>query len=162
MTINEKLIAAEWEPDLPLPTKADFVNSEDDLDGQHSWKQFGGLTRTEAYERFLKLPHVFQEDFMFMGTAAFVYYYPVIERFLFETIPNDKPDDREAWILAEGIMMQLDSDASKQIVPLYSRIEALADFVCNSINLFSDDEQQQHQIADAWRALKARIWSNPK
>ncbi len=61
------------------PEPSDFFVSEDDLDCRTAWENFGGLNLPQAYDRFCKNPHYYQEDFMFMGGKAFAYYFPVIE-----------------------------------------------------------------------------------
>jgi len=55
---------------MKSPTVEDFVCKpipEQDLDGFHAWKQFGGLNLQKAYEKFCEHPLCCQEDFMFMG-----------------------------------------------------------------------------------------------
>ena len=76
---------SEWN-DSPeqRPTMADFDPYDGCLDALNAWKNFGGLSRTKAYERFCESPGSFQEDFMFMGGVAFAYYYPVLEQYILE------------------------------------------------------------------------------
>ena len=98
----------------PLPTKEDFNPwGPDNLDAEHAWQCFGNLTLDEAHARFCECPELYHEDFMFMGGKAYAFYFPVIERFLYEvTEVADVPDDREAWILACGIQKQLRVDTA--------------------------------------------------
>ena len=60
-----------------LPTKADFVSHPEDLDQICAWEHFGGLTLDQAKTRFAENALYYQEDFMFMGTKAFLFYFPV-------------------------------------------------------------------------------------
>ena len=36
----------------PVPSRKDFADSSDDLDEMHTWKDFGGLTVSAAYQKF--------------------------------------------------------------------------------------------------------------
>ena len=71
-----------WEKSGPLPGERDFDPDAGDLDAQVAWKHFGGLTLSEAYQRFQEDPEKHTEDFMYMGGKAFAYYFPVLERYL--------------------------------------------------------------------------------
>lgn len=79
-------IEHEWEDaTTPLPSKRDFDARDNNLDALCAWSDFGNLTRNQAYEKFLEMPDRYQEHFMFMGWVAFVFYYPIVERYLVET-----------------------------------------------------------------------------
>jgi hypothetical protein len=58
-----------------LPTKDDFVPHPPNLDEICVWEHFGGLTLDEAKTRFAENASYCQEDFMFMGTNAFLFYF---------------------------------------------------------------------------------------
>jgi hypothetical protein len=89
-----------WQPlSTTLPTKKDFDPYDGNLDAASAWREFGGLTLDQAYKRFLSNSLSYQEDFMFMGPAAFSFYFPVIERHLYE-FKTDCESDDVAWILA--------------------------------------------------------------
>lgn len=154
---NPQIIEHEWTADArPLPSETDFDPYGGNLDAQCAWKNFGGLTRSEAYARFLENPCYYQEDFMFMGGAAFVYYFPVIERFLLEAVESDEPEDREAWILAKGISIQLCASAHK-IQQLSPRIFALAKHVRSNLRHYSAEEEERQSIDTAWAEVEARL-----
>ncbi|MBL4884023.1 MAG: hypothetical protein JKY95_05750 [Planctomycetaceae bacterium] len=75
-------------PASPLPVEKDFGGC---LDGQCAWRNFGGLSISQAYELFLTNPVYYEEAFMFMDTRAFEYYLPVIDRYLRE-VSSDEAD----------------------------------------------------------------------
>ena len=81
---------------MELPVEKAFGGC---LDGQHAWKQFGGLTVDEAYSKFCENPDFYQEDFMFMGPKAFLFYFPVIEKYIKTVKPGDDLDDCCFWII---------------------------------------------------------------
>ncbi|HBE72079.1 MAG TPA: hypothetical protein DDW52_28410 [Planctomycetaceae bacterium] len=95
-------------PMKELPSQTDFDPTGCDLDGQCAWSHFGGETLDQAFSRFNECPENYQEDFMFMGTVAFRFYFPVIDRFLRQTIeiPVAKRLDRQSWILAQCLAHQ--------------------------------------------------------
>lgn len=140
-----------------LPTERDFDPLDGDLDAQHAWRNFGGLTLEEAITKFREAPENHQEDFMFMGGRAFAYYFPVVERFLREDLAY-VGDDREAWILAHGILTQFSGPSLPDVIHLAPRVLGLADFVLANIRRFGDSDDQQ-RIQVAWRQLKDRIMS---
>ena len=157
MAAPPAIIENEWaEGGCSLPGENDFDPWGGCLDAQCAWRDFGGLSRQKAFDRFLENPVYYQEDFMFMGGVAFAYYYPVIERFLLETVTVDEPDDREAWILAHGIMMQLQTSRD-QIRHLQPRFLELSNFVRNNLQLFTADSDERDRIDQAWSQLESII-----
>ena len=67
-----------------LPSEGDFDPYHGCLDAQCAWRNFGGLDLDSAYRKFCENPSYYQEDFMFMGPAAFTFYFPVVDRYLRE------------------------------------------------------------------------------
>lgn len=157
MDTTPRLIEREWNrADLPLPEERDFDPWGGSLDAQCAWRNFGGLSRPQAYDRFLENPLHFQEDFMFMGGVAFVYYFPVIERYLLAAQDADEPSEREAWILAHCIKMQLLTSRS-QIISLEEPILRLSKFVRGNLTLFGTEEADRDRIDEAWRELQEEL-----
>jgi hypothetical protein len=141
-----------------LPTKQDFVPENDDEDAQYAWKNFGGLTLTEAAQKFREAPDVYQEDFMWMGGKAFAFYFPVLENFLSET-PVDAGDDREAWILAHAIKMQFETESLPDVVHLAPRVLSLADFVLANLHRLDPDPRPGYEVGPAWHGLRSLVES---
>jgi len=97
-------------PTAPLPDPHDFGATDQwALDARSAWDHFGKLTVPQAYEVFARNPLYYQEDFAFMGPAAFAYYFPVLDRHLREARPSDEYNDCEAWIIGCGLEDQLRS-----------------------------------------------------
>lgn len=140
-----------------LPTEIDFDPYGSDLDARCAWKNFGGLTLEDARRKFEKAPEIHQEDFMFMGPRAFVYYFPVIEGFLLATTERDECDDRQAWILAHVIRQQLTNDTTGQVTKLAPRMRSLTNFVRNNIAFFAVVPDERQRIDDAWAELESEL-----
>ncbi len=146
----------------PLPTERDFDPYGGDLDAQVAWRNFGGLTLEQARQRFEENPLYYQEDFMFMGPRAFVYYFSVIEGYLLATIQCDEYDDRQAWILAHVLCQQLTNDATSSVVTLAARIRSLAGFVRSNLQLFAPTPAERARIDAAWADVEGEIESIAK
>ena len=146
---------------MGTPAIKDFTSVEppkDDLDAYCAWQNFGGHTVEEAYERFCSDPDTYQEDFMFMGDPAFVYYFPVVERYLREEEPKHE-FDAVAWVLAHCIAFHV-SPEQNCVRPLYDRIQSLTDFVLDSLGDVADHPDRgwsPQEIEDAWSELRRKL-----
>ncbi len=146
---------------MKIPEIKDFtevIPPENDLDGFHAWQEFGGLNLAEAYTKFCSHPESYQEDFMFMGARAFLFYFPVIDRYIREIEGPDNGFDGEAWILACGIRNQFEQDA-RLLAPIRDRAEQLCDFVLHGLSQLPDGStfQPLQEIVDAWMEAKATV-----
>lgn len=142
-----------------LPSERDFDPYVGDLDAQCAWLNFGGLNLEEATQRFRERPEIYHEDFMHMGGRAFDYYYPVIDRFLRETINlcGDEIDDRQSWILPQCIRYQFEG---KNVVYVRNRkreVLELCDFLLSNIDLFVGDWDPPCEIESQWKQLKNHL-----
>ncbi|MDB6139367.1 MAG: hypothetical protein JWO94_2439 [Verrucomicrobiaceae bacterium] len=148
------LIKAEWEFPLgPLPTEEDFGN---DLDGKCAWKNFGELTRPQAFRKFLEHTFYYSDAFTWMGTPAFVHYYPVIERYLAEYRRTTSEDDSEAWMLAHGIVAQY-SQGGEKLSNLKDRMLRLASYVRGNLDCFTLEERPRRRIDKAWLKVQQSL-----
>ena len=138
---------------MSLPTEKDFDPWGGNLDAKWAWRNFGGLALEAAKERFQQNPECYQEDFMFMGSRAFAFYFPVIESYLLDAPSEDDSFDRCAWILAHVIINQLQWDTKSYVLPLIPRIRSLIQFVRQNIASFDNDEAEQARILLAWTEL---------
>lgn len=142
---------------MKLPTVEDFVctaKPEDDLDGFCAWKNFGGLTVEEAYEKFCQCSETYQEDFMFMGDAAFVFYFPVIDRYIREE-ESGYEFDCETHILGQCIDAHV-SGKNPLVRPLYDHIVKLCYFVLQGLKGVNTDERRDYsprELQTVWEAL---------
>lgn len=143
----------------PLPTKRDFLDYHGCLDAQSAWNNFGGLSVDAAYAKFCENPLRYQEDFMFMGRIAFIYYFPVLERFVRDGIDTGEEEAwDEFWIIAEGILTQLDSGKSWfKSAGCLEKIHSLSDFVLISTcsNTAKKPSMGSHlaKIESSWRKV---------
>jgi len=142
-----------------LPTRTDFVSYTGDLDQICAWENFGGLTRDEASERFAENALHYQEDFMFMGTNAFLYYFPVLDGYLRSAPDEENDDDWESWIIAQCIRAQFDRTTIDRLRPVASSVFELAGFVRENIRRFGCDRAEQQRVAAAWTELVQYIES---
>jgi hypothetical protein len=154
---------------MTLPTFTDFTGATGPPtqrscgDAFDAWKNFGGLTVDEAYQRFCENAERYQEDFMFMGDAAFVFCFPVVEKYIREEEPNFKldiypnktPFDGETHILAACIDFHV-SEKQPDVRPLYDRIVDLCCFVLESMENVPDSPHrswQPSEIKQVWTQL---------
>lgn len=137
-----------------IPTKKDFDPFNGDLDAMCAWEHFGGLTRLQAFNKFCEYPDYYQEDFMFMGEVAFVFYFPIIERYILEShIDNDDDSEVDAiWILAHCIKNQF--EYSDTVRHLRQRCLDLTNHVRSNLPRYCTDLAEQQRIDDAWHGLK--------
>ena len=145
-----------------LPSERDFDPWGGDLDAQYAWKNFGSLTIEQAIERFRERPDIHQEDFMFMGPRAFVYYFPVLESFLLSvTAQNEVEEDYQAFILAHCIRNQFGANADEDVWRLAPRVLALSQHVRQNISRFASTAKEQSRIVKVWLQLERHLSSPP-
>ena len=140
-----------------LPIKVDFVTHSEDLDQNCAWGHFGGLTLDEAKARFAENALYYQEDFMFMGTNAFLFYFPVLDDYLRSAPDEENDDDWESWIIAQCIQAQFDPDTINRLRHIATPIVELAGFVRDNIRRFGCDDAERKRVADAWTDLVHHI-----
>ena len=142
-----------------LPAERDFDPHGCGLDEQCAWRNFGGLSLEEACEKFASAPEVYQEDFMFMGTRAFVFYYPVIEQFLRHapTVSDDERGDCQSWILPQRIRMQFCETDRRLIGQLKPSVVSLCEFMLENMECFADDWCPPNEIEQQWLSLHDHV-----
>jgi len=146
---------------VPLPTVEDFTvteKPEEDLDGFSAWKALGGLSIDEAYQRFCECPEARQEDFMWMGDRAFVFYFPVIERYVHDE-ESRLEFDGVTFVLAHCIGSHLPSD-EPCVRAQHGRFLGLCAFVLDRLRTLPEREDRSHSICEltsAWSALQAQV-----
>lgn len=137
-----------------MPGPSDFDPWDGDLDALHAWKNFGDLSLDQAHRLFLENPAYYQEDFMFMGPAAFDHYFPVIDRYLREFRRADDDDDHDgcAWILGAAMVSQLETTTPRPIATgTTMEIADLAAFMIREIDRFAVDPHGETRILEPWR-----------
>lgn len=112
-----------------LPTKDNFV-SHGTLDELNAWENFGGLTLSAAHARFRENPNFYLEDFMWMGNHAFAYYFPIISRFVIDSLNSSKNEPPyELGTVASCISMQLSEKTNTLSSELIDELRKLAEIV---------------------------------
>jgi len=146
---------AEWaDKRANLPKYSDFDPYGDGGDAMYAWDNFGRLSVPQAYARFCENPLDYQEDFMFTGGKAFAFYFPVIERYLFECTPT-ADDDCQLWIIGEGIKLQLKWPTASEVLPLRQRLLGLAEHVLSKLDDLEPDNEAR--VRKAWTELKCTL-----
>jgi len=141
----------------PLPRQIDFDPWQCDLDAQSAWKNFGGLSLEEAYTKFCPIPESYQEDFMFMGSAAFLYYFPVIDEYLRCATPCDEWDDCQADILGSCVAAQFDWKGARIPPELRFRIEGLCEYILSNLSRFASSEPDREKIKKSWAQVQGKL-----
>ena len=143
-----------------LPTEVDFDPYQGCLDCQHAWREFGGLSIEEAFQKFIDHPMCHQEDFMFMGGRAFVYYFPVLDRYLRGFRADEDSDDAYdsfAAVIGGGLSVQLLSKTSQELDSIMDGILSLIGYVRSHTTNLAVDLNEQQSIDSAWQILEALI-----
>jgi hypothetical protein len=135
-----------------LPKEDDFGDS---LDARAAWRHFGGLSLQQVYELFQTNPLEYQEDFMFMGSRAFEYYFPVVDRYLREAVPDE--DGCMAAILGSGVALQFEWQDSALSRAVVSEIEDLSAIVQSDLSRFSANPDERKRIGEEWRKVDTMI-----
>ena len=143
---------------MKIPDAKDFANWGEgdlsgDLDALYAFKHFGGMTLDEAKVRFAENPSYYQEDFMFMGTNAFIFYFPVLDDYLRNVPDQDNDHDHESWIISKCIESQFDPRTIERLRPLIPQIVDLADFVRVNLSRFGVDDAERERVAGGWACL---------
>jgi hypothetical protein len=157
MTSEKRLVRIPGITTGELPVRKDFVEDERDLDADQAWKNFGGLSLDQAYERFCQRPEIYQEDFMFMGPRAFQYYFPVIEQYLKETKTEDEFEDCEAWIIAKAIESKIDTGELSLATGFTDRLIELCRYVQKNVEPYSLQKKERDRIEGAWQKLRKKL-----
>jgi hypothetical protein len=141
----------------PLPSEQDFDPYGGNLDAQSAWRNFGSLSLDEAYAKFCQRPEAFQEDFMFMGSRAFHYYFPVIEEYLRGAEARDDWRDCEVAILGSGVALQFVWKGAYLSPALRDRIGGLCAFVMKNLSRFESSPEEQERIRQSWSEVEEKL-----
>jgi hypothetical protein len=155
MIVSDSFTKRKVRPVMKLPTIEDFTSDpENDLDGEFAWRQFGGLTVDEAYDKFCERPDLRPEDFMAMGDAAFVFYFPVIDRYMRQKEPQEE-FDLAAHFLASAISEHV-SQRRALVRRVYGQIIDLCNFVLDALKSANDEmsrDRSLKEIEQVWLEL---------
>lgn len=153
-----------YRPPHPLPVVTDFCNPGPgdavcSSDAEYAWRNFGNLTLAKAYQLFLEAPWTYQEDFMWMFTPAFAYYFPVIDKYLREVQDEVSIHNGcEAWILGCGVRSQFQwADGHKPPPNVVEEIRDLSTFVQANVDRYSDEPEERERIIESWRKVEEEV-----
>src|SRR5260370_27457108 len=93
---------------------------------------------------------------MFMGSRAFEYYLPVIDRYLHEVSGGEESDGCEA-ILGSGVLAQFDWKDSALSRTVVAEIGELSAFVRANLARFSPEPEEQRRTDEEWKLVEQRI-----
>ena len=144
-------------PAAPLPSEADFDPFGGGRDAQSAWKNFGELSLKQAYDLFVTNPSNYQEDFMLMGSMAFGYYFPVIDRYIREVSGEEAGDDCEVAILGSGVAAQFACRGSRFDQCLIAEIGQLSDYVSSHLAQYSPSAKDHRRIMRAWGLVDKNV-----
>ena len=92
-----------------------------------------------------------------MGAIAFLFYFPVIERYLFTVHAENEWDDCQAWILARAITAQLKEEKIAKNKQLLNRIAELTNHVLQNRNQYATSTDEQDRIIGGWNELRESL-----
>lgn len=140
-----------------LPSEADFV-VYGSLDEVAAWTRFGGLTLDQAKAKFAENPSGYSEDFMWMGTSAFAFYFPVLDDYLRSVPDEDEPEsDSQAGIIGYLIKFQFETNEIAPLQPLIPTALALSEYVRTNLSRFGRAEQDRRRVAEAWNETERHV-----
>lgn len=144
---------------IRLPTEKDFDPFEGNLDAQWAWKHFGGLSLEEAFNKFQENPLCYEEDFLFMGHKAFVFYFPVLDRYLREMRekPRVKRDSSSVRHIPQCIQFQFDDPVDAHLLSIKKAVIELCDFMLTNLQDFLDEWVNAKAVERYWQQLKHRV-----
>lgn len=94
---------------------------------------------------------------MFMGTDAFLYYFPVLDTYL-RSIPDaESEDDNESRIIAHCIAAQFHERSIQRLRDITPAVLALADFVRDNIRRFGGNVAERDRVSRAWHGLASQV-----
>lgn len=94
---------------------------------------------------------------MFMGGAAFDYYFPVVDRYIREVTGSEEGDDCEVGILGSGVAAQFAWNGAHPSPSLVSEIESLSKYVSTHLDQYSPSTQDQRRIKREWDRVNEKI-----
>ena len=144
---------------IMLPTEKDFDPFEGNLDAQWAWKHFGGLSLDEAFNKFQENPLCYEEDFLFMGHKAFVFYFPVLDRYLREMceLPPALRNYLRVRSIPQCIQFQFDDPVDAHLLSIKEAVIELCELVLTNLKDFLDEWVDEKDIEKQWQQLKQRV-----
>jgi hypothetical protein len=101
---------------MQLPT-AKEINPFDDLDGRMAQRRFLGKSNADAFKMFQEMFEVYQEDLLFMGAVAFLFYFPVAIRYAESEDVRGEPDVASTMLMLMRHRWQYERSSLLPLLP---------------------------------------------
>ncbi|HEY5705212.1 MAG TPA: hypothetical protein VIS96_06535 [Terrimicrobiaceae bacterium] len=137
---------------MPLPTQSDFGDISE-LDIGYAWKMFGGKTADEAYDLFRENAFSRQEDLMWMGAHAFIYYFPAAAKYLMSSDASGDSDGVSS--IASLLDYRLEHDLDS-IRPVSEVVITLCDYVVKNLPMYEANEEIYGNLKARYEEIKNR------
>ena len=134
---------------LNLPTERD-INADGSQDGQMAVAHFLGKTREQIMKELATRLHwYFYEDYLWMGSRAFCFYFPAVADYV--TTAKARTDHQVVDNFCRVIESRLNSDFT-QIRDSFPTIVRFAEYVLTHFEEYQEDEELRERL----RAVKQR------
>ncbi len=132
------------------PPKSAFGNVID-VDVKHAWKTFGGKTVEDAYQSFKEAAFPQVENFRWIAPEAFVYYFPVVVRYVKS---EDAKGDSDTISSLAGILESQLQENRQALSPVFGNIAALSEHIIShyadydlNFDIYGDLRSRYEKIA---------------
>jgi hypothetical protein len=132
------------------PPKSAFGNMAD-LDVKHAWKALGGKSAEDAYQGFKEAAFPQVENFRWIAPEAFVYYFPVVLRYL---MSDDSKGDSDTVSCFAGILESQLDDNRQALAAIFKDIAVLSKHIIRhygdydvSYDIYGDLKSRYEKIA---------------
>jgi hypothetical protein len=132
------------------PPKSAFGNTVD-LDVKHAWKTFGGKTVEDAYRSFKEAAFPQVENFQWIAPEAFVYYFPVVLRYVRS---EEAKGDSDTISSIAGILESQLHENRQALSAAFEDIAALSQYVIShyadydlNYDIYGDVKSRYERIA---------------
>ena len=143
---------------MRLPTAKEINPIPESLDGRVAQRHFLGKTEAEAFAMFKELFEVYQEDLMWMGAQAFLFYFPVACRYAESEEARNDP-------AVAGIMLMLMRFRCRYewpaVVPLLPQMAAYCDGVLTRVGHMVIDRNINGNLKDKYERFLNKLRAEP-
>jgi hypothetical protein len=140
----------------PLPTRAE-LNPYDDLDGRIACENFLGQTLDDAVRLFQEQPLYYQSDLMWMGVAAFRFYFPAVAQFIRSEGASDNSDFIAHFASTLESRWEREPD---DLLPIAEHVIALCDYITTHWSRFEKHADAYGDVLDRYLNLRQTIASS--
>lgn len=91
---------------------------------------------------------------MFMGPAAFKFYFPVVDRYLRAIRNSNEGGDCEAWILGRAILAQMEQGVDDELL---TSVDQLCRYVRAHLSQYAVAPRDHKRIDRTWVLIENRV-----